>query len=252
VTTDLYCYGPDIEALADLVGDFDLRSPVDTRTWYRQTWETIAEALGFPQQLATELDRRRGTREWVTATGEAGMAESRCGWETPLVLHFGTFPWVYSSRLDAAGPGLRWISPSFAPALEGFHVMASFLQPEANLQQDARQVVDIYRHFAAQTAPLIARLPAYPSGRAAVGQLYQRAGLLHVHQGSLHVAGIDGPRGRLPALAYNYIVQRFASFFAVRRATLRALAWAPEMKRLMANTSDPCLRAQVEEVARAG
>jgi hypothetical protein len=335
--TDLSCYGPDIEALADLAGDYDLRSPVDTRTWYRQTWESIAEALGFPQQLAAELDRHRGAREWVTATGEAGMAafmmrmrqtrpavtdpqastqltvieqmtsasrargelwrvtvdpttletgacyeedrgglsrafypdttpgyfgdgwpgpppraESRCGWETPLVLHFGTFPWVYSSRLDASGPGLRWISPSFAPALEGFHVMASFLQPEANLQQDARQVVGIYRHFAAQTAPLIARLPGYPSGRAAVGQLYQRAGLLHVHQGSLHVAGLDGARGRLPALAYNFIVQRFASFFAVRRATLRALAWAPEMKRLVDNTSDPCLRAQIEGVARAG
>jgi hypothetical protein len=335
--TDLSCYGPDIEALADLAGDFDLRSPVDTRSWYRQTWESIAEALGFAQQLTAELARRRGAREWVTATGEAGMAafmarmrqtrpaatdrqastqmtviemmtsasrargelwrvtvdpttletgacyeddsgglsrafypdttpgyfgdgwpgpppraESRCGWETPLVLHFGTFPWVYSSRLDAAGPGLRWISPSLTPAIEGFRVMTSFLQPEANLQQDARQVVTIYRHFAAQTAPLVARVPGQPSGRAAVGQLYQRAGLLHVHQGSLHVAGLDGPRGRLPALAYNHIVQRFAAFFAVRRATLRALAWAPEMKRLVASTNDPCLRAQVEEVARAG
>ncbi len=333
--TDLFCYGPDIEALADLAGDFDLRSPVDTRTWYRQAWETLAEALGFPQQLAAELDRRRGAREWVTTTHEAGMAafmmrmrqtrpavtdpqastqltvieqmtsvsrargelwrvtvdpttlesgacyeekdgglsrafypdttpgyfgegwpgpppraESRCGWETPLVLHLGTFPWVYSSRLDAGGPGLRWISPSLAPALEGFHVVASLLQPEANLQQDARQVVGIYRHFAAQTAPLIARVPG-PQGRT-VGQLFQRDGLLHVHQGSLHVAGLEGPRGYLPASAFNYIVQRFASFFAVRRATLRALAWAPEMKRLVANTSDPCLRGQVEEVARAG
>ncbi len=190
MTTDLHCYGADIEALADLAGDFDLRSPVDTRTWYRQTWESIAEILGFSQQLAAELDRQRGAREWVTATGEAGMtafmmrmrqtrpavtdrqastqltvieqmtsasrargelwrvtvdpttletgacyeedrgglsrafypdttpgyfgdgwpgppprAESRCGWETPLVLHFGTFPWVYSSRLDAGGAG---------------------------------------------------------------------------------------------------------------------------------------------------
>ncbi len=72
--TDLSCYGPDIEALADLAGDFDLRSPVDTRAWYRQTWTSIAEVLGFSQQLAAELDLRRGAREWVTATGEAGMA----------------------------------------------------------------------------------------------------------------------------------------------------------------------------------
>jgi hypothetical protein len=42
--------------------------------------------------------------------GPPPRAESRCGWETPLVLHFGTFPWVYSSRLDATGPGLRWVS----------------------------------------------------------------------------------------------------------------------------------------------
>ena len=43
MTTDLTCYGPDIEALADLAGDFDLRSPVDTRTWSRQAWESIAD-----------------------------------------------------------------------------------------------------------------------------------------------------------------------------------------------------------------
>ncbi len=335
--TDLTCYGRDIEALADLAGDFDLRSPVDTRSWFRQTAEAMIDGIGASQQLAAELERRRGAHEWVTTTGEAIMAafmarmrqtrpavtdrqaatqaavleqlitagrrrgelwrvtvdpttlasgacydderggsarafypdtapgyfgdgwpgpppraESRCGWETPLVLHLGTFPWVYSSRLDAIGPGLRWISPTGAPAVEAFRVAASFLQPETNLQQDARQVVTIYRHFAAQTAPLISRLPTYQPGRTAVGQLYQRAGLLHVHQGSLHVASLDGPRGRLPAPAYNYIVQRFAAFFAVRRAALRALAWAPEMKRLMVNTSDPCLRAQVEEVARAG
>ena len=335
--TDLTCYGRDIEALADLAGDFDLRSPLDTRTWFRQAAEALAEPLGLAQQLTQELDRRRGARDWVSATSEATMAafiarmrqtrpavsdkqaatqaavleqlvtagsrtgelwrvtvdptaldsgacyadargglsrafypdttpgyfgdgwpgpppraESRCGWDTPLVLHLGTFPWVYSSRFDATGPGLRWISPTGAPAVEAFRVVLSFLQPETNLRQDARQVVTIYRHFAAQTAPLIGRLPTYQQGRAAVGKLYQRAGLLYVHQGSLHVTGLDGPRGRLPALAYNYIVQRFASFFAMRRATLRALAWAPEMRRVVASTSDPCLRAQVEEVARAG
>jgi hypothetical protein len=74
MSIDLTCYGPDIEALADLAGDFDLRSPVDTRTWYRQTWESLAETLGFAQQLAAELGRRRGAREWVTTTHEAGMA----------------------------------------------------------------------------------------------------------------------------------------------------------------------------------
>jgi hypothetical protein len=339
MTPDLTCYGDDIKSLADLVSDFDLRSPIDTRAWYTREWEAIAESLGFAQPLAAELTRQRGAGDWVRATGEAGVsafgaalrqlrpgvtdrhadvqgrviaqmitagrargelwrvsvdptsletgacyedeggslsrafypdtapgyfgdgwpgppprAESRCGWTTPLVLHFGTFPWVYSSRLDVTGPALRWSSRSALPAVEALRVMASALQPEANLRQDARQVVAIYRHFRAQTAPLVARLPTYRPGAAAVvGQLYRHAGFLYLHQGSLSLAGLDGPRGRLPATAYNHVLRRFAVFFAVRRATVRALTtWAPEMGRLVATSADPCLRAQVEGVARAG
>ena len=338
MTPDLTCYGDDIPALADLVGDFDLRSPVDTRAWYTREWEVLGELLGFAQPLATELATRRSAGDWVRATSEAGLtafagwlrqirggvtdsqakaqanvigqlinvgrergelwrvtadpttldtgacyqdesggwsrafypdtapgyfgdgwtgppprAESRCGWTTPLVLHLGTFPWVYSSRLDASGPGLRWSSATAAPAVDAFRIMASSFQPEANLRQDARQVAAIYRHFTAQTAPLISRLPTYRQGQAQIGRLYRRAGFLHVQQGSLHVAGINGPRGQLPATAYNHIVRRFAVFFAVRRATVRALTtWAPEMGRLVATSTDPCLRAQVEGVVRAG
>jgi hypothetical protein len=334
---DLSCYGAEVPALADLVGDFDLRSPVDTRAWYGLQWEALADLLGFSQQLAAEFGRRRGATDWVTASAEAGMAafagslrrgrpgvsdrqaatqasvlehliavgqargelwrvavdpttletgacfdddtgvstrafypdtapgyfgdgwpgpppraESRCGWQTPLVLHLGTFPWVYSSRLDVAGPGSRWWSPSAAPAVAAFRTMASLLEPEANLRQDARQVAAIFHHFQAQTAPLLARLPMFRPGAAEVGRVYRRAGFLHVHQGSLAVAGLNGPRGYLPATAYNHIVRRFACFFAVRRATLRALAWAPEMKPLLASSADPCLRAQVEGVPRVG
>jgi hypothetical protein len=66
-----------------------------------------------------------------------------------------------------------------------------------------------------------------------------------VHQGSLHVAGLDGPRGRIAAPAYNYILRRFASFFAVRRATLRALPnLGPEIQQLAQDAADPCLRQQ--------
>ena len=343
MTPDLTCYGDDIAALADLAGDFDLRSPVDTRTWYVREWEAMGEALGFAHHLAAELASRRNAGDWSQATAEAGVsafaawlrqrnraaqrvgvtdkhaaaqasviaqmidigrargelwrvtvdpttletgacyedesggwsrafypdtapgyfgdgwsgppprAESRCGWQTPLVLHFGTFPWVYSSRLDAAGPGLRWSSESAAPAVDAFRVMASTLQPEVNLRQDARQVAAIYRHFRSQTAPLLARVPVFRPGQIRVGQLYRQSGYLRVHQGSLEVAALAGPRGHLPATAYNHIVRRFAAFFAVRRATVRALTtWAPEMARMVASSTDPCLRAQVEGVARAG
>lgn len=338
MTPDLSCYGADISALTEIVGDFDLRSPIDTRAWFEREGHALADHFGFSQQFATALARQRGAREWVTAIDEASTsafaswlrenrpaitdpqaaiqtsvikemvaasrmrgelwrvtidpttlttgacyadeqggssrafypdtapgyfgdgwpgppprATSRCGWQTPLVLHFGTFPWIYSSRIDATGPGLRWVSPSIAPAVDAFRIMTSFLQPEVNLQQDARQVAAIFQEFRKQTTPLIASLSVFRGGASDAGRLYRRAGLLYVPQGSLHVASLDGPRGRIPATAYNHIMRRFACFFAVRRATVHALTtWAPEMRQLVTTSSDPYLRSQVEGVARTG
>ncbi len=336
MTTDLRCYGDDIQALADLVPDFDLRSPMDVESWYPREWQAIADTLGFAQQLATaprampttpdrinamtlvglmafehalragrpgvpESQARvqsaviqamtaagleRGELWRVTAdpttlatgacyaeggrslrafypdtaagyfgdgwSGPPPRAESACGWTTPLVLHLGTFPWVYSTRLGDIGPGARWASSASQPALEGLHVVASLLEPATNLRQDARQVAAIYRHFSTHTAPLVAALPSFQPGRAEAGRLYRRGRFLLAHQGSLHVAALDGPRGRLAASAYNYILRRFASFFAVRRAALRALATLPfEVQRRAATSADPCLRQQAEGVARA-
>ncbi|MCY1004448.1 hypothetical protein OV079_02460 [Nannocystis pusilla] len=131
--------------------------------------------------------------------------------------------------------------------------MAQLFEPAGNLRQDARQVAAIYEHFAAHTAPLVVRLPVYEPGRAVAGQLYRRAGFLYVHQGSLHLEGLSGPRGRIAAPAYNYILRRFACFFAVRRAALRALIALPsDVQRIAEASSDPCVRQRVEEVARAG
>ena len=334
MTPDLNCYGDDIKALADLVQDFDLRSPMDTRSWYRVQWQAIAEVLGFDQQLAaaptaiptttdlatamtlvglaafesslrhsrtgiTDLQARtqstvlqqlatagheRGELWRVTADpsmlptgacytdgdrslrafypdtapgyfgdgwpGPPPRAESACGWQTPLVLHLGTFPWIYSSRLEAVGPGMRWLAPSSQPALEGLYIAASLMEPATNLRQDARQVAAIYRHFVTHTAPLVA--PLSSSDRPVAGRLYRRGGYLYTHQGSLQIAGLDGPRGRIAASAYNYVLRRFACFFAVRRAALRALTTLPaEVQRLALNSADPCLRRHVEEVTRA-
>ena len=186
--------------------------------------------------------------------GPRPRAASSCGWQTPLVLHLGTFPWVYSSRLDGVGPGSRWVSPSTLPALEGLRIAVSLMDPAINLRQDARQVAAIYQHFAEHTAPLVARVPLLERGRLEAGQLYRhKGGFLHVHQGSLHVAGLDGPRGRISAPAYNHILRRFACFFVVRRAVLRDLSLMPvEVQRLVHNSTDPCLRQHAEEVTRAG
>jgi hypothetical protein len=185
--------------------------------------------------------------------GPRPRAASACGWQTPLVLHLGTFPWVYSSRLDATGPGMRWTSASAQPAVSGLQLAASLMEPATNLRQDARQVAAIFNHFDTHTQPLLARLPVFQAGRAEAGRLYRRGGFLYVHQGSLHVAALDGPRGNLPAPAYNHILRRFACFFAIRRATLRALAFLPAGVRELAMTSnDPCLREQATASRRAG
>ena len=79
MTPDLSCYGDDIPALADLVGDFDLRSPLDTRAWYTREWEALGELLGFAQPLAAELAARRSASDWITATSEAGLT-AFAGW----------------------------------------------------------------------------------------------------------------------------------------------------------------------------
>ncbi len=335
MTTTLDCYGPEIEQVADLVGDFSLRSRLDLDAWYAIQWKALAELLGFSQQLAAAPSARSdnpigaaqeaglaaferslrdarpgvsdaqgrvqlaaltglasGGRErgelWRvtvdpttlpmgacfsdggqslrafypdTAPGYFGdgwdgprpRAASACGWQTPLVLHLGTFPWIYSTRLDGAGPGARWVSSTTQPALEGLRAAVSLMDPVVNLRQDARQVVAIYQHFATHTAPLLARVPVYQPGRVEAGRLYRRNGFLHVHQGSLHVAGLDGPRGRISAPAYNHILRRFACFFAVRRSTLRDLTAMPgDVQRLARSSADPCLRAYAEEVVRAG
>ena len=336
MTPDLTCYGDDINALADVASDFDLRSTMGVTTWLRREWQAIAEALGFAQQFAAMPTSIPTTNDRIAAMNAIGLAaferslqahgatasaeqarvqsailrqlaaaarhtgelwrvaadpttlqtgacysegarslrafypdtapgyfgdgwpgpppraESACGWTTPLVLHLGTFPWVYSTRLENIGPGMRWPSLGTSPALEGLQFAVSMLEPRSNLQQDARQVAAIVGHFVKHTAPLLARLPVYQPGRAKPGRLYRHGGLLHVHQGSLHVAGLDGPRGRIAAPAYNYIVRRFAAFFAVRRATLRALpSLGPELQQLARGSADPCLRQHVQEAARA-
>src|SRR5690606_37345276 len=184
--------------------------------------------------------------------GPPPQAASACGWQTPVSLFLGTFPWVYSTRLAAEGPGMRWSAGTVRPATTAMSAMASLMEPEQNLRQDARQVAAIAGHFITHTAALVRRLPAYsPDLRGSAGRLFVKGRRLYVHQGSLHVATLEGPRGALRASAYNYILQRFACFFEVRRAALRALRALPEAAReLAANSTDPCLRAHAEEALR--
>jgi hypothetical protein len=101
--------------------------------------------------------------------GPPPRAASACGWQTPLVLHLGTFPWVYSSRLDGAAPACGGSRRRRSRRSRACALAVSLMEPATNLRQDARQVAAIYQHFATHTAPLVARLPVFQPGRAEAG-----------------------------------------------------------------------------------
>ena len=74
MTPDLTCYGDDINALADVTSDFDMRSPMGVSTWLRREWQAIAEALGFSQQLAAMPTSIPTTDDRIAAMNAIGLA----------------------------------------------------------------------------------------------------------------------------------------------------------------------------------
>lgn len=206
------------------------------------------QRLGEPLTMrrAFEVDSGPGYFE-EASTGPLPAADSACGWVGPVRLNLGTFPWVHGGALGRHAPGLFWeTGERYTPALEAMRVAASMWTPLGNLRQDARVVAAQLRHFRQHTEPLVEDLPVWEvRGRPRpTGQLYRRGGLLVVPQGSLEIASLIGARGVVAASAYNFILERFAVFFAMRRAVLRARdAWTPELVRAAADNPDPCLRA---------
>ena len=166
-----------------------------------------------------------------------------CGWQTPLRLSLGTFPWVYGHRLQAPAPGLSWRSGDTAkPAATALQIATGMWQPAGNLREDGGAVADAWRFWMSTTEPLASRLPPWTGSELRVGAVYQRGLLLEVYQGSDELAGLSGPRGFVCAAAYNFIQRRYAAFFCMRRALLRAHAGLlPELKALINQSSDPCV-----------
>lgn len=167
-----------------------------------------------------------------------------CAWESPVYLSLGTFPWVYGSRLTRTPPGLDWGgAPPLVPAAVAMRLCAGMWQPEQNLRQDARPIVFAYRYYRQATEPLLAQVPAYDARTAVPGELYRRGLLLHAEQSSLETHTLMGPLGPLAASAHNYIVRRYAAFFALRRSLLaNATRLTPEQQQAIAQNPDPCLR----------
>ena len=177
---------------------------------------------------------------------EMVMHQAGCGWQTPLRLSLGTFPWVYGHRLQSPAPGLGWRSAGeHAPARTALEIAAGFWQPEGNLRQDARAVVAAWKTWRATTAGPLAAL----GSGGGLGAVTQRGPLLEVAQGSEAMAGILGPRGFICAAAFNYVQRRFAAFFAMRRSLIRARAkLPPELRARVDQSDDPCLRPPARQV----
>jgi hypothetical protein len=72
MTPDLRCYGDDIQALADLVPDFDLRSPMDVQSWYRASGNISPSPSASPSNSP-----RRRRRCPTTADRAAAMTLDR-------------------------------------------------------------------------------------------------------------------------------------------------------------------------------
>lgn len=174
--------------------------------------------------------------------GGAG-AGNACGWSTPVFLSLGTYPWVFGSKLHRTPPGLDWdAAPPWNPAAVAMRLSASLWQPLGNLQQDATQVVQRFRHYMRAADLALADVPAWSEGQ--VSPLTRKGLLLHAAHGSLDLHGANSPLGYLSATAHNFVVRRFAAFFAVRRAHARIAGQLPiELRRTIAHSSDPCLRS---------
>jgi len=356
----LDCYGADLDALADLVGDFDYLSTREREAWVAGQWRMIAQAMGWSDELDAALERIKTTRLGLAQSTAVAIAAFRsvasgdedeepiadrarvrqtvlmtlgahttnvwridadaasvpsgvcfssgraaegrgsireraarldspgkslaqdelgrevttddtlakrrafladsgpsyfwgpaprvihyrpgCGLESPLRVSLGTFPWVYGRRLQAPSPGLLWRSSGeYIPAAIGLEIATSLWHPAGNLRQDAREVVAHWQHWRETTRGLIDALPEAGDEPQRGDELYRSGALLQSAQDDEYV-GVNGPRGFICAAAYNYIQQRFAAFFAMRRALLRARGRLPKELRVFVDANpDPCI-----------
>jgi hypothetical protein len=176
-----------------------------------------------------------------------GSPQGECGWQGPVYLSLGTFPWVYGGRLHRTPPGLDWEEAGqWSPAVTAMRLCASLWQPEGNLAQDARVVVLAYRAYRQSVDEALRAVPEHDARAVVPGQLVRRGLWLDAAHSSLEVHTIAGPRGPLTASVHNYIVRRYAAFFALRRSLLSAVAQlTPDLRRVLARNPDPCVRPLV-------
>jgi hypothetical protein len=90
---------------------------------------------------------------------------------------------------------------------------------------------------------LVAAIPESSDDPLSSGCLARSGHVLETCKGKGRLVGLNGPRGFICADAYNFIQRRFAAFFAMRRALLRAQKkLSRELRALVDANPDPCLR----------
>lgn len=162
-----------------------------------------------------------------------------CEWEGAVRISFGTWPYV-TGRLGRVADGLTWLSSDeWTPAVLAMQTCSELWEPAGNANQDARLVVQHWAEFRSATAALIDAMPEEPR-RA--GDPYRLGYRVAVHLGSEDATVLVGPRGPLSVGAYNYVVERFAAFFACRRSILESFTALPaNVQQLLRSNPDPCL-----------
>lgn len=164
-----------------------------------------------------------------------------CEWKGNVRIAFGLFPW-YAGSLAPAPEGLAWARDGdHHPARDAMALCQGFMIPLQNAREDARRVMELYDRFIERTRPVIEGLP---DSSTRPGAIYRDGRRLAVHMGvgSEAQAVVIGPRGPIGVQAYNYAIERFAAFFALRRQLMEQFSHAPAaVQDALRSNPDPCL-----------
>ena len=206
------------------------------------TWLAEAPAWDLPHGACTGQTRAFAStaRPSYYRRGEGTTPrDPGCRWEGEVRLSFGLFPYV-SGRLGPVADGLSWTPvDQWRPASEAMRMAAELWEPTGNARQDARLVADHWRDFVEATRRMLEGLPDKPT---TPGGVYRVGARLAVHLGSEAATVLPGPRGPLAVSAYNYVVERFAAFFACRRSILTHFSTLSiAAKNALRANPDPCV-----------
>lgn len=166
-----------------------------------------------------------------------------CEWSGEVRVYFGTWPW-FAGRLEPVADGLTWPwrARNSAASL-ALKTAGQCFEPQFNATVDARDVQAHWQRFTDLTAPVLASLP---TTGAIPGALYRDGYRIRAHLGSTRSRYLNGPRGPISLDAYNFVVERFAAFWACREAIIRNAHRLPKIRSTLAKNPDPCVHRTIK------